>query len=219
MTTIIFDMDGVLVDSSELTIRIISGLLSPLADCPGSRPERICETFGMSMTDMWEYLMPCHTRSMQKEMSDAYDVQIVKGLEGAGVLIPGVREVLVELKEQGYRLTVASNCGIPYLDAVLDSQKIRDFFTDPKCLESVQGSEKADILRWHLKQNPGFSIMVGDRSSDVQAAHRTGIPCIGIKSIFTKESELEEAEEKIQNIRELPAAIQRMIQSLAERNR
>ena len=49
MKTVIFDVDGVLVDSSALTIQIISGLLSTLEGCPGNQPERICETFGMSI--------------------------------------------------------------------------------------------------------------------------------------------------------------------------
>lgn len=67
MKTVIFDVDGVLVDSSALTIQIISGLLSTLEGCPGNQPERICETFGMSITDMWNYLMPGCTWSEQKK--------------------------------------------------------------------------------------------------------------------------------------------------------
>lgn len=213
MSTVIFDMDGVLVDSSELTVRIISGLLEPLRDCPGSRPERICETFGMSMADMWEYLMPGRDRDEQKKMSSAYDEQIAEALKGACVLLPGVRRMLTELKSAGYRLTIASNCGTRYMNAVLDSQNIRDFFACPQCLESVHGTEKADILRWHLKEHPGAAVMAGDRRSDVCAAHKAGIPCIGVRSAFGGESELEEADVRIQNAEQLPEAVRTILKA------
>lgn len=211
MKTVIFDVDGVLVDSSALTIQIISGLLKTLERCPGSQPERICETFGMSITDMWNYLMPGCTWSEQKKMSDAYDEQIVEALKDVSVLLPGVRKVLTQLRDAGYRLTVASNCGIRYMDAVLDSQNIREFFVCPQCLQSVHGTEKADILKWHLREHSGTFVMAGDRRSDVQAAHKAGIPCIGVRSAFGSKSELEEADMWIQNVEQLPAAVQRVL--------
>lgn len=205
MSTVIFDMDGVLVDSGELTVTIIGKILERYPDCPS--PARIRETFGMTMEEMWEHLMPGAPYDLKMVCSNRYDQEIARALYGVDVLIPGVKETLEQLKVVGNRLTVASNCGIPYLDAVLDSQGLRRYFTRPLCLESVQGQEKADILMRHIARHPGPTIMVGDRRSDVEAAKKVDIPCIGVLSQFTGQGELNAADQVISDIRELTETV------------
>ena len=205
MSTVIFDMDGVLVDSGELTVSIIGKILERYPDCPS--PARIRETFGMTMEEMWEHLMPGAPYDLKMACSNRYDQEIARELSGANVRIPGVKETLEQLKAMGNRLTIASNCGIPYLDAVLDTQGLRRYFTRPLCLESVQGQEKADILARHISKHPGPAVMVGDRRSDVEAAQNVDIPCIGVLSRFTGPGELNAADQIISDIRELTEAV------------
>lgn len=212
METVIFDMDGVLIDSSALTVQIISGLLSTLPRCPGQQPQCIRETFGMSIRDMWNHLLPGMPWEEQKKWSDRYDEEIAAALKTHSVVIPGVKEVLSRLKQEGYRLTVASNCGCLYLDTVLDSQKLRPFFDHPLCLESVGGTRKADILLRHRQETDGGAVMVGDRKSDLDAAHAVGLPCIGIGSPFTGKGELDQAEMVISQIADLPRAVRQILQ-------
>lgn len=204
MALLIFDIDGVLVDSSQQTVEVIKNLLAPLPQRKEITNQRINHTFGMSEEDMWAYLMPGFPVEKRKEISQIYDIEIVKVLKKSDVLLPHVKSILAALKEAGYILTTASNCGIPYLNAILDTQGIRKYFDDPQCLESVKGKKKADIIAYHSKKYPKEKLyMIGDRKSDMEAAKELKIPAIGCKSRFTGDGELEGACCQVSNISEI----------------
>lgn len=124
------------------------------------------------------------------------------------MLFPHAREVLAELKADGYTLTTASNCGTGYLELVLDTQELRPYFTSPLCLESVNGRRKADILAEHFRRYDSKSaIMVGDRNSDIEAADVFDVPTIGCAFGFGDPEELAGARAIIHSLDELPAVI------------
>ncbi|MGB8452281.1 MAG: HAD family hydrolase [Anaerocolumna sp.] len=204
MALLIFDIDGVLVDSSQQTVEVIKNLLAPFPQLKEITQQQINHTFGMSEEDMWAFLMPGFPFEKRKEISRSYDEEIVKALKECDVLLPHVKSILAAFRKAGYILTTASNCGIPYLNAILDTQGIRKYFEDPQCLESVKGKKKADIIAYHSKKYPKEKLyMIGDRKTDIEAAEELKIPAIGCKSQFTRDGELEGACYKINNISEI----------------
>src|SRR5690606_23576210 len=94
---------------------------------------------------------------------------------GEAVLLPGVREALVTLRERGVRLGIASNCGKTYLRAAMETLGLSEWIEEARCLDSVGVTTKTDMVRDLLWTFATRSVvMVGDRRGDRDAAHANG---------------------------------------------
>jgi phosphoglycolate phosphatase len=160
--------------------------------------------FGMPDHQIFEYLMPDSTLSQRILARQFRDQYISEYMKNENILLPDAFEVLSTLKDRGYCLTTASNCGTQYLNDILDTQNIRSFFTSPLCLGSIEGKVKSDILDVHFTYfSKKGAYMVGDRSSDVEAGRAHGIPVIGCAFGFGPEYEIEDADIKIKSLQDL----------------
>ena len=95
---------------------------------------------------------------------------------------PGIRNLLEELKEKGYRLYVATSK--PEAMAV---EILRHFEMDPYFERTAGASaddsrrRKEDVIAWLLqKEDVGRAVLIGDTEYDVKGALENGIPCIGV---------------------------------------
>lgn len=203
MTTILFDLDGTLVDTTAIVLPAFRDTLATF-DVPIPTDRVLRTTYGMPDDAIWAMLMPDASEARRQAAFAAAEERIQVGMYERDLLFPHARAVLSELAARGNVLTTASNCGQPYLDAVLDSQEIRTLFTRPLCLGSVSGSRKADILKVHFEHfDKHTAVMVGDRSSDIEAANEHGIPSIACTYGFGTPEELEGAVAQIDDLRML----------------
>jgi len=198
MALLIFDLDGTLVDSTDYLTEALHLSIEDMPHVEDPSRELVQSAFGLTGGDFWAKVVPQATpqevtmiRSRRRTFLD----QLVKGND---LLFPGVRETLAALKEQGHTLTTASNCGTHYLDMILDTQEIRQYFTNPICLGTINGEKKADILTEHFKQfSKENAYMIGDRSSDIEAARAHDIKAVICTYGFGNEEEWEKADYKI----------------------
>lgn len=204
MATIIFDLDGTLIDSSRLVLPAYKFAIRhfPGHDVPSD--DTMNSTFGMPDPQIWETLMPHATNIQRQEAYVLAGEFVQQAILKESILLPHALDVLTELKARKHVLTVASNCGEDYLDAVLDSQGLRPYFTHPLCLGLVRGQQKADILTRHFEHfSRAGSVMVGDRHSDIEAAEHHGIPSVGCSFGFGQDEELRKATTVIRSLPEL----------------
>jgi phosphoglycolate phosphatase len=211
MTTILFDLDGTLIDSTGLVLPIYTEVIRRFANNPPLSDEEMRKTFGLPDDLIWQTLLPNATAEERIEAFELCERLVHERINTEDLLFPHTRDVLKSLYDQGYTLTTASNCGTGYLNLVLDTQGIRSYFTRPLCLESVGGRVKADILTEHFRHfDKCRAVMVGDRITDVEAADAHGIPTIGCAFGFGDRAELAGAHCIITSLTELPAVIQRL---------
>ncbi len=204
MATLIFDLDGTLVNTSAIFIPAIRLTMSHFPHVMQPTEQTIQKTFGFTDDEMWKTLMPESTESERALAFELRDSIIVKNMHEASVLLPDAFDVLSKLHQRGHQLTTASNCGTVYLNAVLDSQGIRHFFSSPLCLEMVGGQKKADILTRHFQHfSKENAFMIGDRSSDIEAAHEHEIQGIGCQFGFGEKEELKNADYLITSLFDL----------------
>ncbi|WP_072872813.1 HAD family hydrolase [Alicyclobacillus tolerans] len=202
-STLIFDLDGTLLSSASFILPIYKKII---AQYGGKAPDDLTmtRTFGLPDEQIWEILMPNSTGQIRRQAETDCGKEVAFTLSHCDILFPETRFTLEALKQAGYTLTTASNCGCNYLDAVLSTQHLDTLFTLPLCLESVHGKRKADILRAHCKVFDIESmVMIGDRQSDVEAAKEIGIPCIGCAFGFGHDDELTNADVIITNLSQL----------------
>lgn len=203
---LIFDLDGTLVHSGSLVLPAFRRAIAHFPDCAMPTEATMLRTFGLPDHEIWQVLMPTATDEDRRVAHDLCDEYVQTSLLQHDIMYPHAREVLAELHARGYTLTTASNCGNAYLNDILDSQQIRSLFTQPECLESVNGRVKADILSAHFTRFAKTdAIMIGDRSSDIEAARIHGIPSIGcdFKDGFAEANELRDATQIIHSLLEL----------------
>lgn len=204
---LIFDLDGTLIDTSSSVeyafIEVFEDALKCGAMDKIPSHEVIMSTFGMLDDDIWNLLAPSMPVALKTSYRQLHDELIGKSLLRTSCVLPGVADMLNRLRFD-YTLATASNCGLSYLETVLDNSGIRSFFTYPLCAESVHATEKADILRELIRlADHNEVLMIGDRSTDVEAAKAVGIPVVGVPSKFGKPHELAQADMVLNNILEL----------------
>lgn len=109
----------------------------------------------------------------------------------------GIHEVLLELKNRGHRLMVATSKPTPYTLRILDNFELSQYF------EFVSGSamdeknsSKAQIIKYAIESNklaPEDIIMIGDRKHDIIGAKANNIHCAGVLYGYGDLLELQEA--------------------------
>lgn len=94
-------------------------------------------------------------------------------LSGKGIIYDGAPEMLRDLDAKRYTLSIASNGRMAYLSSILKGFGLSKLFIDVVTLEREGIDSKADIITYYMnlhKWQPGEVIMIGDRTSDIEAA-------------------------------------------------
>jgi HAD superfamily hydrolase (TIGR01549 family) len=107
----------------------------------------------------------------------------------------GSRELLVELKERGHAVVLASSAKEEELDHyldLLDARDLADAWTSSADVEATK--PKPDlVLAAREKAGADEAVMVGDTTWDCEAAERAGVPTIAVLTGGFSEPELREA--------------------------
>lgn len=182
ISLIIFDCDGVLVDSEIIGIRIEAELLHA-AGCEIS-VERLTERFsGMSWNDILRILesetglrlMDTLLHRTESELDLRIPAE-VKAIDGAQAVLEGL----------GYPSCVCSNTKMSRLETVLTKVGFRQYFEpnifSAKDLGEDRSKPKPDIFL-HGAQRMGFdpsqTVVIEDSVHGVQAAQSAGMQVIG----------------------------------------
>ncbi len=109
--------------------------------------------------------------------------------------LEGARELLVDLKERGHAVVLASSAKAEevdrYLD-LLDARELADGWTTSADVEATK--PKPDLVYAALdKAGSDAAVMVGDSVWDCEAAQRAGIATIGVLTGGYSEDELRQA--------------------------
>ena len=107
----------------------------------------------------------------------------------------GARELMVELKERGHPLVLASSAKADEVDHYLDllgAREIADSWTTSADVEATKPSP--DLVQAALeKAGGGQAVMVGDTTWDCEAARRAGVETVAVMTGGFSEDELRRA--------------------------
>ncbi|HON80399.1 MAG TPA: HAD hydrolase-like protein [Spirochaetota bacterium] len=187
MTCVAFDIDGTIYDCGDIVVDAFQegarrfGELHGAGIATPSR-EEILRHVGIPTDEIFVNLYPMLGAAAQLELNDLSMESLsamVRG--GGGILYEGVRETIEGLFRGGRRILAASNGKLPYIQAILETYGLMEFFEGPLVVVGKELKDKSDIVRHYLDSrcNDELLIMVGDRESDVRAAKVNGVPFIG----------------------------------------
>ncbi len=112
-------------------------------------------------------------------------------------VFPGMRELLISLREQGVRLGIATLKPLYMARTLLEKENMLQLFdvscgADPDKMHET----KAEILSRAMAElgaDAENTVYVGDTKFDVRGAHECGVKCIGADYGYAADGELTEA--------------------------
>lgn len=208
---VIFDCDGVLVDSErliqEVDLELISGLGWPI-----TRAEIFAEHLGRSedavIANIERRLGRAVPAGFREQKTAAYDAVLRERL----VAVPGVTEAITALRDEGMRLCVASSARHARIRLSLRLTGLDILFADEHIVsaEDVEHGKPAPDLFLHaaarLTTSPWRCVVVEDSPAGVAAAKTAGMRVIGYCALTPAEL-LSDADALVAQMADLPAAI------------
>jgi beta-phosphoglucomutase len=183
---VIFDLDGVLVDSADCHYKA----WKEIADQLGIRfdREKNHQLKGVSRKESFEILIKDQIRLGEKEKQEYLDkknnlyVQLLKKA-GSSLLLPGVKALLSRLRGAGLKLAVASvsKNAKPLIEQVGLHIGYFDIIIDGFSVEKAKPEPDAYLAAAHgCTALPEDSLVIEDAPAGVEGAIRARMGCIGI---------------------------------------
>lgn len=179
---LIFDWDGTLVDSIDWIVHCVQSAAES-CDCAVPPPQAAKDIIGLSIQEAMNTLFPDADSAIQKQMISHYNQLFFSKQTTAEDLFAGVEQMLIELKQTGYQLAVATGKSRAGLDKVMQGTGLADLFCITRCADET-ASKPHPLMLEQIMQHTGISpertLMIGDSIHDLQMAQNAQISAIGV---------------------------------------
>lgn len=207
MNYIIFDMDGVLLDSEPMHQEIIYETFQ-LEGIPFDKAY-IQTLTGMSAFPMWEKVKHDAQRSESvEELIKFHRDYLFKRLPEVKVpLAPHVKDVLEKFKNEGKHLSLASSSARKLIDIFTQQTNIAHYFEVIMSGDDVQYSKPnpeifLKVAQWYGLPATQFTV-IEDSTNGVKAAKSAGMQCVGFQNPLSGGQDLSQADLLIHSMQEL----------------
>jgi HAD superfamily hydrolase (TIGR01509 family) len=212
---LIFDMDGVLIDSEPLwrraEIEIFGdvGLVLEDADCFETQGLRIDEAVAF-----WYQRAPWIGRSCE-DVATSIVSRMASMIRSEGEPIPGALSSIEWAANSNWRLALASSSSNFLIETVLDRFEIAHHFECKRSAEDEKyGKPQPDVYlsaARDLRLEPRVCVAVEDSANGVDSAISAGMRCIAVPPDETRsDARFEAATLKLRSLQDLPAALEKL---------
>ncbi|NUS57076.1 MAG: HAD family hydrolase [Streptomycetaceae bacterium] len=181
---VVFDNDGVLVDSEPVANAVLADLLTSYG-IPTTTEEAIRDYMGGSLGRVRELNRARHGRELPADFEDAYHAGIFARFPTEIRPVPGAAELLDALTAAGVPFCVASSGTHERIRLTHDATGLRGHFTDARIFSSqdVARGKPAPDLFLHAAAKmgaaPGRCVVIEDSPLGVDAARAAGMRVYG----------------------------------------
>ncbi len=190
---VIFDMDGVLLDSEPLHYEAVRRLLAEQGiDFP---LEDYYRYLGTTLTTTWDDLSSRHPITMSFEAFESrYNADVLAHYQAGAPLIVGARDLAQRLQSAGVPIAVASSSHRLWVDAALEGANLRQYFTQTTAGDEVsEGKPSPEIYlkaASKLGVKPSDCIAIEDAPAGVESARAAGMRVALVRSPLTDDLDL-----------------------------
>ena len=203
----IFDMDGVIIDSEQFHWDVNKKIFSDLGIKVSQSEYR--RYIGSSNTNMWT--------DLKKRYGLSQPLEALVSIQGSGNIdflrensfdpIPGIAELIQELKKNGIAIGLASSSPHVAIDIVLKKFAFESYFSVVVSGEDFKNSKpapdiflKAALL---LQTAPDECVVIEDATHGVVAAKAAGMKCVGFANKNSWGQDLSRADLIVDDIKKL----------------
>ncbi len=216
---LIFDYDGTLHNTMKIyepAFRKAYAYLVSIgkAEDRAIKSSEISSWLGYSGEEMWKRFLPELEQQYREKARKIIGKHMAESLDnGEAELFCGTKEVLSELKSHGHTLIFLSNCRVLYQERHSKNFGLDEFFDVFYPAERFEFIPKYKIFRQFKDDYEGDFVMIGDRFHDMEVAEKNNIFSIGCAYGYGNESELKNADVIIESVKEIPLAVNKIINS------
>ena len=196
--TVIFDMDGVIVDTEpvhkyayfehykELNIRVTEELFATFT---GQSTKNVYQI----LKDKFNLKDEVNDLVLRKRtiFNEAFDTKTDL------YLIDGVEKLIIDLYNNGIELILASSASKSTIDRVFNRFELNQYFTHKVSGENFPKSKPDPAIFLHAadlaKSEHSECIVIEDSKNGVEAALRASLYCLGYKSVNSKQQDISKA--------------------------
>ncbi|PWK20006.1 HAD superfamily hydrolase (TIGR01509 family) [Xanthomarina spongicola] len=208
LKAVLFDMDGVIVDTEPLHHRAYFGMFDTLNI---EVSESHYQTFtGQSTINVCKNL--CKHFKLSNNPEDLVQVKrnIFKDLfknDPNLQLIDGVLNLIKEYHENGLTLVLASSASMGTIESVFTRFELDQYFIAKLSGADLKASKPHPEIFLNAAKASGFNkqncLVIEDSTNGIRAAHAAKIFCVGYKSIHSKNQDYSLANKVISNFNEI----------------
>ncbi len=181
--SVILDLDGTLIDSSEGVVDAVNYSLRMLGERE-QRPEAITRFIGYSLKIMYPHFSKAPYEELRRHFQDRAAHTIVTSTRP----LPGADIVLRELSRRGYTLAVASTKITRHIEGIISKCGWREFisvFSGGDEVEQVKPApEILNLTLSRMNADPAQTMMIGDTINDVHAARAASLTVTAVNSPY-----------------------------------
>jgi HAD superfamily hydrolase (TIGR01509 family) len=195
---VVFDLDGVLWDGEPLYYAAFNVVLEPLGHhlAYDNEYEQI---IGSSVEAAWAWVLDHFDIDETPEsFYRKYDAAVLKMLEEPVEPLPGVHELIAELKRRGIRIGVASASLRQWVDATLQGIGLADEFQATVSASEVEHAKPAPDLYTTAAERLGVPaaecLAIEDTRTGIASAKAAGMFAVQVRAASTALPPIAEAD-------------------------
>lgn len=180
-TTVLFDLDGTLIESGRGIITIARAVLGEIG-WPDQPDAAMIKMVGPPLENCYSDILKVPPELLPAALEKHRALSKTMGMDLMS-LYPGISELLAALRKAGAELGVVTSRATPTAGNLVEHFGIVPYFDIVRGGTPGGNAEKLSILRGALNDlnaERGTTVMVGDRYFDLLAAKEAGVDSVGV---------------------------------------
>lgn len=194
---VVFDLDGVLWDGEPIYFAAFNVVLEPY----GHRitMDDYANIIGHSVEAAWDWVLKhFNLTESSSKFYHRYDAAVLQMLQEPAEPLPGVRDLVAEIKRRGLPVGVASASLRQWVDATLNGLGLADAFDATVSASEVEHSKPAPDLYLAAAQklgvDPASALAFEDTRAGIAAAKAAGMFAVQVRASSTALPPIEQAD-------------------------
>lgn len=210
MQAVLFDMDGVVVNSERYWVAREKNDILPRTV---AEEVPIEEVTGLNVRDLYAHL-DAHYETLvdEKEFVALYDEAAGEVYCEAAELLSGFEALVTALQDQGAAVGLVSSSPVRWIELVLDRFDLVNTFDVVVSAEHVDRGKPNPAVYLHAAERldtpPTECLAVEDSANGIKAARRAGMSCVGFAGPENDEETLAAADAIVEDADELAAVLE-----------
>jgi HAD superfamily hydrolase (TIGR01509 family) len=212
IAAVVFDLDGVLVDSEPIHFRAANRVLARYGRSISE--EDYCGFIGLGEFATWEAWRRRH--SIPEPVEQLLAAHTAARLEEIAAGVAAIDEAVAlarQLHGSGLPLAIASSSTRAVINALLSALRLDDVFAvrisgeDPEVRRSKPAPDVYLAAATRLAVAPTACLAIEDSGPGVMAAKRAGMTCIAVPNRWTAQQDFREADVVLESLRYFPLLV------------
>ncbi|TSA02171.1 MAG: HAD-IIIA family hydrolase [Methylococcus sp.] len=189
---LIFDWDGTLCDSIGWIVECLE-VSAAAVSLPIPPRAKARSVIGLSLGEAMDTLFPGQPKAAIDDLIGYYRSHYhSRSLEHLA-LFPGVPDFLSQLRDEGFKLAVATGKARSGLDPMLVSTGLTEMFHATRCADETASKPHpmmVEELLSALQVTPKRTLLIGDSVHDLQLARNAGVDAVAVAAGANTRDEL-----------------------------